>query len=75
MKITLKLDSKEISRIIAGLRKTISDNEYLLRYDSLSAEARYLAEKNIEDTEKLIKQIQNAHTAQTLQYMHKEEKK
>ena len=75
MKITLKVDSKEISRIIAGLNKIISDNKYLLKSSSLSVDARFIAERNIEETEKLIKRIQNAHAAQTLQYMHKEDKK
>lgn len=74
MKITLKVDSKEISRLITGLRKVISDNESLLKYSNLSVEARFIAERNIEESERLIKLIQNAHAAQTLQYMHKETK-
>ena len=73
MKITLQVDSKELSRLITGLRKIIYDNESLLRYNNLTAEARYLAEKSIADTEKLIKRIEHAHAAQTLQYMPKED--
>ena len=68
MKITLQVDTKDLSRLITGLRKIISDNESLLRYKNLGAEARYLAEKSIHDTEKLIKRIEHAHAAQTLQY-------
>lgn len=75
MKITLQVDSNELSRLITGLRKIISDNESLLRYSNLGAEARYLAEKSIAKTEKLIKRIQSAHAAQTLQYFPEGEKK
>ena len=75
MKVTLKLDSKEITRIVSGLKKIVSDNESLLRYSNLSAEARYIAERNIEETEKLIKRIQSAHAAQTIQYFPEGEKK
>lgn len=75
MKVTLKLDSKEITRIVSGLKKMVSDNESLLRYSNLSAEARYIAERNIEETEKLIKRIQSVHAAQTIQYFPEGEKK
>lgn len=75
MKITLKIDAKELSRIIAGLNKIISDNEYILKSNNLPIDTMVMIEKNIHETEKLKKYIVSAHAAQTLQYKPKEDKK